>query len=106
MGGPTLTSYCIIWKTIIHLGVEDLDHQIAYIENHEGMWTIGFTAYPSFDLMVYIFGIFQSKISYDGIYELIFNYGLSNKVTIKNFNDNPNDKLMEALTLIEKNIKA
>lgn len=51
-----------------------LSDQIAYISNHKGWWTIGFTGIPDSDLMLAIVAIFARKINWDGLEEVIFNY--------------------------------
>lgn len=72
-------------EELFHLNEDhkDFEDEIAYLENHEGYWTIGFKAVPDRGLLTAIISLFETRMALDGIGKIIFYYGHSRAVEVE-----------------------
>lgn len=61
-----------------------LSNTIAHLENYKGNWRIYFNGLPSDGLLLSILALFETKMAYDGIETIIFNYAGPNPQEIEN----------------------
>ncbi len=65
-----------------------IEHRICVVENNKGEWRILFRGTPEKNLVLSILFIFQNRLYFDNLHEMMFNYELPIEVSFFNLAGN------------------